>query len=67
MTPTHKYWIALAVSVGLGAARLASHTTSRFAVGGLVGTVVFCSFAKPQRCAAASGYESSAQTGKADT
>ena len=49
MTPTRKYWIALAVSVGLGAAPLlGSPTTSRFAIGGLVGAVVFNIATRPR-------------------
>ena len=48
MTPTSKYWIALAVSIGLGAALLGSPTTSRFAIGGLVGAVVFNIATRPR-------------------
>ena len=41
MTPTRKYWIALAISVALGAVLLGNAATSRFAVGGLMGATVF--------------------------
>ena len=48
MTPTRKYWVALAVSIGLGAALLGNPTTSRAAIGGLVGAAVFSIATRPR-------------------
>ena len=48
MTPTRKYWIALAVSAALGAVLLGSPTTSRFAIGGLIGGAVFAVATRPR-------------------
>ena len=48
MTPTRKYWIALAISVGLGALLLGNSVTSRFAVGGLIGGTVFALATRPR-------------------
>jgi len=49
MIPTRKYWIALAISVALGALLLGNSVTARFAVGGLVGAMVFAIAVRPRQ------------------
>ena len=41
MTPTRRYWIALATSVVVGALVFTNPDIAKYAVGGLIGATVF--------------------------